>query len=64
MMYCCKIEMLETESIWYKREIKAKKDLLYSPELDRAGNTRNTFDPLLLVRVPNLYFGIQYSWGT
>ena len=25
MMYCCKIEMLETESIWYKREIKAKK---------------------------------------
>ena len=64
MMYCCKIEMLETESIWYKREIKAKKDLLYSPELDRAGNTRNTFDPLLLVRVPNLYFRIQYSWGT
>ena len=39
--------MLETESIWYKREIKAKKDLLYSPELDRAGNTRNTFVPLL-----------------
>ena len=42
MMYCCKIEMLETETIWYKREIKAKKDVFYSPELDRAGNTRNT----------------------